>query len=241
MVEGRQAALFRLDPRPRAYRRPDRPRSMSSGPRAGRSGRSRGSPARCRTWPSAQTVSGSRFAARCGEPARSFAQPDLYVADAAPAAVPRNLTDSFEGDIGSALTGDQHAPAARPARRSGTASRRRSSTWRPRRDEPTWWPSTASGKVAKPHPGDHEVIAFTASGDGSRLALVVADATEPGDLFLLEPGSAPSERLTALNAKLFDEVDIAPLKRSSTTASTVARSTPGFRSRQVSRPARGIR
>ena len=55
---------------------------------------------------------GSRLAFRgtLGEPARSFAQPDLYVVDAKPGSTPKNLTAGFDGDIGSGLAGDQHPP-----------------------------------------------------------------------------------------------------------------------------------
>src|SRR5262249_25705856 len=45
---------------------------------------------------------GKRLAFRgtLGEPARSFAQPDLYVVEASPGAAPRNVTAGFDGDIG---------------------------------------------------------------------------------------------------------------------------------------------
>jgi dipeptidyl aminopeptidase/acylaminoacyl peptidase len=152
------------------------------------------------------------FRGTLGEPARSFAQPDLYVVDAAPGAVPRNLTADFDGDIGSGLTGDQ-----RPPRAAGRAL-------------PVWTRDqaaiidvaaergranlvsvdVASGKVTNLSPADQEVIAFTASANGSRLAALIGTPTEPGDLFLVTPGSGPPERLTSLNAKLFAELDITP-------------------------------
>ena len=108
--------------------------------------------------------------------------------------MPRNLTDSFEGDIGSSLTGDQHAPRREPWRRP-IWNREQTAIIDVAAEEGRAnlvAVDAASGTVAKLTRGDHEVIAFTASGDGSRLALVVADATEPGDLFASSPARRPS-------------------------------------------------
>ena len=157
---------------------------------------------------------GKRLAFRgtLGEPARSFAQPDLYVVDATPGAVPRNVTASFDGDIGSGLTGDQHPPRG-AARAVPVWSRDQTAivdvaAERGRANLVSI--DVASGKVTSLTRADQEVIAFTASADGSRLAVLAATATAPGDLFLVQPGSGPPQRLTSLNAKLFAELDITP-------------------------------
>ena len=138
---------------------------------------------------------GKRLAFRgtLGEPARSFAQPDLYVVDATPGAVPRNVTASFDGDIGSGLAGDQHPPRG-AARAVPVWSRDQTAivdvaAERGRANLVSI--DVASGKVTSLTRADQEVIAFTASADGSRLAVLAATATEPGDLFLVQPGSGP--------------------------------------------------
>ena len=124
----------------------------------------------------------------------------------------RNLTASFDGDIGSGLTGDQRPP------RGGSSA------------VPVWSRDqtaiidvaaergranlvsidVASGKVTRLTQADQEVIAFSASAEGSRLATLAATATGLGDLFLVEPGAGLPERLTSLNSKLFEELDISP-------------------------------
>jgi dipeptidyl aminopeptidase/acylaminoacyl peptidase len=152
------------------------------------------------------------FRGTLGEPARSFAQPDLYVADATPSATPRNVTSGFDGDIGSGLAGDQHPPrgAARALpvwNRDQTAIIDVASE-RGRANLVTI--DVASAKIANLTGADQEVMAFTASTDGSRLAVLAATATEPGEVFLVQPGSGTPERLTSLNAKLFAELDITP-------------------------------
>jgi dipeptidyl aminopeptidase/acylaminoacyl peptidase len=152
------------------------------------------------------------FRGTLGEPARSFAQPDLYVVDASPGAGPRNVTAGFDGDIGSGLAGDQHPPRG-AARALSIWSRDQTAivdvaAERGRANLVSI--DVASGKVTSLTRADQEVMAFTSSADGSRLAVLVATATEPGDLFLVQPGSGPPERLTSLNAKLFAELDITP-------------------------------
>ena len=157
---------------------------------------------------------GKRLAFRgtLGEPARSFAQPDLYVAEAAPGAMPRNLTAGFDGDVGSGLTGDQRPPrgaaGARPVWSRDQTAIVDVAAERGRANLVSI--DVESDKVTSLTQGDQEVIAFSASADGSRLAMLAATATEPGDLYLVQPGSGPPERLTALNAKLFAELEINP-------------------------------
>jgi dipeptidyl aminopeptidase/acylaminoacyl peptidase len=157
---------------------------------------------------------GKRLAFRgvLGEPARSFAQPELYVAEATPGAAPRNITAGFDGDIGSGLTGDQHPPrgAARalPVWSRDQAAIVDVAAQRGRANLVSI--DVASGQVTSLARADQEVMGFSASADGSRLAVLAATATELGDLFLVRTGSGLPERLTSLNAKLFAELDITP-------------------------------
>ena len=152
------------------------------------------------------------FRGRLSEPPRSFSQPDLYVVDLTAGAAPRNLTANFEGDIGSGIIGDQSAP-----RGAGRAL----PLWT--RDQKSIIDVAAergranlvsvdvdSGKVTSLTRADHAVMAFDASADGSRLALLASTPTEPGDLFLVQAGSGAPQRLTSLNAGLWTELEITP-------------------------------
>jgi dipeptidyl aminopeptidase/acylaminoacyl peptidase len=156
---------------------------------------------------------GKRLAFRgmLGEPVRSFAQPDLYVADAAPGSEPRNLTAGFDGDVGSGLAGDQHSPrgAARslPIWSADQKSILEVAAQRGRAN--LVWIDVASGKVTSLTQAEHEVAAFTASADGSRIAVQIATATNPGDLFLIQSGYE-AHQLTSVNGKLFAELEISP-------------------------------
>ncbi len=122
------------------------------------------------------------------KPTRSYDQPDLWVVASAPGGEPRNLTAAFDYDIGAHLLGDQHPP-----RGAG-------------RDVPAWSADGSSlivpaeergrvelrrfeirdGRSRQITAGDHEVMAYSAAPDGSRLALVISTPTAIGDLFALD-------------------------------------------------------
>ncbi len=143
-------------------------------------------------------------------PARSYDQPELFVAD--PGAAPRLLTAGYEGDVGGGLTGDQHAPrGSQPSdpiwTKDGravivrTAERGRANLSRI---------DAASGRVEPVTTGDQEVVAYTATPDASRVVVLLSTPTMVGDLFVVdEPGPAP-RRLTNVNEALFSELRITP-------------------------------
>src|SRR5262249_54698417 len=124
-------------------------------------------------------------------PVRSYDQPDLWVAATAPGSEARNLTATFDFDVGGHLIADQHPP------RGGA------------RDLPAWSadgrsllaPAAAHGRVdlrrfdaergdSQPvTAGDHEIVSYTATPDGKRLAVVISTPTAIGDLFALDLGA----------------------------------------------------
>jgi dipeptidyl aminopeptidase/acylaminoacyl peptidase len=145
-----------------------------------------------------------------GEPVRSYDQPELYVADLGAKAPPRLLTGAYDGDVGGGLTGDQRAPRGRlPAgpvwSRDGnsvfvrTADHGRANLQRV---------DVGTGKMDALTTGDQEVVAYTATPDGSRIALVLSTPTEVGDLFVLGPGVGTPRRLTRVNEALSSEVQV---------------------------------
>lgn len=153
-----------------------------------------------------------------GEPVRSYDQPELYVSEVGSPAAPRLLTGAYDADIGAGLTGDQRAPRGSlpagplwaPDGRSvivRSADHGRANLQRV---------DVATGKVNAVTTGDQEVVAYTATPDGGRLALVVSTPTEVGDVFVLDadaaggPGAAASpRRLTRVNEALFSGIELA--------------------------------
>jgi dipeptidyl aminopeptidase/acylaminoacyl peptidase len=150
-------------------------------------------------------------APRGADSVRSYDQPELYVAEVAGGAAPRMLTGGYDADIGAGLTGDQRAPRGNlPAApfwsRDGrsvivrAADHGRANLHRV---------DLASGRLDAVTTGDEEVVGYTATPDGARIALVVSTPTEIGDLFVAEaaPGSVP-RRLTRFNEALFSELQL---------------------------------
>jgi dipeptidyl aminopeptidase/acylaminoacyl peptidase len=125
-----------------------------------------------------------------GHPVRSYSQPDLFVVENTVGATPKNLTAEWDFDIGSGITSDQHAPrGSQPseviwskdgmsilvvAAEYGRANIKRV--------------DVASGRVEPVTAGDHEVIAYTASADVSKMALLISDPASIGDIFVVEIG-----------------------------------------------------
>jgi dipeptidyl aminopeptidase/acylaminoacyl peptidase len=146
-----------------------------------------------------------------GEPVRSYDQPELYVTDVGSKAAPRLLTGAYDGDVGGGLTGDQRAPrgslSAGPIwSRDGrsifvrTADHGRANLQRV---------DAASGKIEALTTGDQEIVAYDATPDGGRLALVVSTPTEVGDLYVLDAAAVTApRRLTRVNETLFSELQI---------------------------------
>jgi dipeptidyl aminopeptidase/acylaminoacyl peptidase len=56
--------------------------------------------------------------------------------------------------------------------------------------------------------GDQEVVAYTASADGSRLAVLLSTATEINDLYALDAATGQTRRLTRVNEALMEELDL---------------------------------
>ena len=150
-----------------------------------------------------------------GEPVRSYDQPELYVSDVGSTAAPRLLTGAYDADIGAGLTGDQRAPrGSLPAgplwARDGRSVIVRSADHGRANLQRV---DAATGKVEAVTTGDQEVVAYTATADGTRLALVVSTPTEVGDVFVLDAsgaGTAASpRRLTRVNEALFAGIELA--------------------------------
>jgi dipeptidyl aminopeptidase/acylaminoacyl peptidase len=150
------------------------------------------------------------FIASVGRPVKSYRQPDLWVMDIAPNAKPRNLTETFDYDIGGGLTGDSSAP------RGGSGS------------APIWTANgrgviagyakegranlatfdTGNGKLSELTRGDHAVSSFRATPDGSKLVYSVSTPTLIGDLYLLSLPGANSKQLTHFNDELFSRLNL---------------------------------
>jgi dipeptidyl aminopeptidase/acylaminoacyl peptidase len=146
------------------------------------------------------------------KPVLSYRQPDLFIADNAPGARPKNLTADYDFDIGGGIGGDQHAPRggnpgdvvwSKDGRHLyvNVAEHGRANLKRI---------EAATGRVEALTTGDQEVVSYTATPDASKMALVISTPVNIGDLFLLDTASGKLTQLTRVNDELFSQLNLTP-------------------------------
>jgi dipeptidyl aminopeptidase/acylaminoacyl peptidase len=154
---------------------------------------------------------GRRFAfhAAVTEPVRSYSQPDLWVMDATPGAKPRNLTATYDFDIGDAVFGDNAAP------RGGRGC---SLSWSPdgrslfdlvnrQGRTPMVRVDAESGAVTDYTRGEQAVVDYSIGSDARTIVALVSTPTMVGDLFRVAADGTES-RLTAVNQKLWSGLNL---------------------------------
>ncbi|HEX9944125.1 MAG TPA: S9 family peptidase [Thermoanaerobaculia bacterium] len=143
-------------------------------------------------------------------PERSHNQTDLFVAEARPGARAANLTASYDGDVGEGLAADQHAPrGGRPQPIVWSRDGRSVCVVTGERGRVNLMRFDASTGAAEPLTrGDQEVASYTASRDGSRMALVVSTPTVIGDLYALDAATGRLTPLVRPNQDLFSQLDL---------------------------------
>ncbi|HVQ30197.1 MAG TPA: S9 family peptidase, partial [Vicinamibacteria bacterium] len=141
--------------------------------------------------------------------ARSFDQPDLFVADV-PGGAAKNLTVAYDYDVDGGAIGDQRAPRgglptplvwSRDQRFviAKTAERGRGNLRKF---------NASTGAVEDLTTGDQDVLAYSAAADVSSLAVVVSTPTVLGDLFLIDTQTGQMRPLYKANQQLFAELDL---------------------------------
>ncbi|MEP7270686.1 MAG: S9 family peptidase [Acidobacteriota bacterium] len=145
-------------------------------------------------------------------PVQSYTQPDLFIMENSAAASVRNLTAKYDFDIGGAIGGDQRAP------RGGSPG---SVLWS--KDHRSLIVNVAengranlkridisSGKVEPLTTGDHEVVAYSATPDTSKMVLLISTTASIGDLFFFDTASGKMTQLTRVNDALFSQLNLTP-------------------------------
>jgi dipeptidyl aminopeptidase/acylaminoacyl peptidase len=152
------------------------------------------------------------FVASVTQPVNSYTQPDLWIVDLTPNAKPRNLTATFDYDVGNGPFGDNAAP------RAGG------------RNPPIWTADgknlievygkegkaslasfdATSGAVTDLINGNQAVLRVRASNDTSKLVYTISTPARINDLFVLDrqsPNSQPRQ-LTDINKELFSKLNL---------------------------------
>ncbi len=159
----------------------------------------------------ALSADGRRFAfhGAVTQPVRSYSQPDLWVMDAAPNAQPRNLTATYDFDMGSGVGGDNAAP-----RGAGGPTLH----WSP--DGSTLFDVAArqgrailvrvdaqSGAVSDMTRGDQAVMNFTVTPDARTVVALISTPVMIGDLFTVAADGV-QRRLTDVNTRLSSQLTL---------------------------------
>jgi dipeptidyl aminopeptidase/acylaminoacyl peptidase len=150
------------------------------------------------------------FYASTNQPVRSYTQPDLWVMDLSADAKPRNLTATFDFDLGGGVGGDNTAP------RGGGGV------------QPVWSADGKSvvalvGKEGKAMLGafdaetgketdvtanNEAVVSFRTTPDASKIALLISTPTKIGDLYWLDRSTGIRKQLTHINDELFSKLNL---------------------------------
>jgi dipeptidyl aminopeptidase/acylaminoacyl peptidase len=141
---------------------------------------------------------------------RSYSQPDLFVTTIEAGSTPKNLTANYDFDIAGDVGGDQGPPRgggeSKPfwsadgrnifvrASEEGRANLKRI--------------DSETGKVEAVTKGDQAVISYSATQDGSKMAMLVSTTTNVGDVFLVNSRSGEMEPVTHVNAELFAKLHL---------------------------------
>jgi dipeptidyl aminopeptidase/acylaminoacyl peptidase len=164
------------------------------------------------------------FVASVTQPVNSYTQPDLWIVDLTTNSKPRNLTATFDFDVGNGPFGDNAAP------RAGG------------RNPPIWTADgkslielygkegksilasfdATSGAVTDLVSGNQAVLRVRASNDASKLVYTISTATRINDLFVLdrqprndrgsrslsESANTQPQQLTDVNKELFSKLNL---------------------------------
>ena len=150
------------------------------------------------------------FIAAVSQPVRSYSQPDLWVMDMTANAKPRNLTTTFDFDIGSGLTGDNVAPRAGGGNLPVWSADGRSVTVGYAKEGKANLGSfdVSTGKLSDVTTGNHAVVNYRALPDASKFVLLISTPTRVGDLYWLDKPGAQPRQLTRLNDELFAKLNL---------------------------------
>jgi dipeptidyl aminopeptidase/acylaminoacyl peptidase len=147
------------------------------------------------------------------QPVRSYSQPDLWVMDLTPNAQPRNLTASYDFDMGSSVFGDNAAP------RGGNGA---TLHWSP---DGRWLFDTVAkqgrtplvradaqtGAVTEITHGDQAVLDFSVTPDARTAVALVSTPVAIGDLFTVSMEgnqNGAQTRITDANKALWSQLNL---------------------------------
>ena len=147
------------------------------------------------------------------QPVRSYSQPDLWIMDLTPNAQPRNLTASYDFDMGSSVFGDNAAP------RGGNGATLHWSadgrwlfdTVAKQGRTPLVRVDAQTGAVTEITRGDQAVLDFSVTPDARTVVALVSTPVTIGDLFTVsteDNQNGAQTRITDANKTLWSQLNL---------------------------------
>ncbi len=145
---------------------------------------------------------------------RSYSRPDLWLTAVEPGSAPKRLTSDYDYDVGASLGGDQAPPrGASPAKPYWSADSRflyviATELGRANLKRISVEPGPSAGQVQSLTMGDHNIAAYSATPDASRVAALISTPLSIGDLYLIDGQTGKRERITDINGELFSQLNL---------------------------------
>ncbi len=150
------------------------------------------------------------FYAATNKPVRSYTEPDLWVMNLAPDEQPRNLTATFDFDLGGGVGGDNTAPRGGGGFPPVWSADGKSIVALVGKEGKAMLASfdVASGKETNLTSGNEAIVSFRATPSASKFALLISTPTKIGDLYWFDRSSGKRTQLTHINDELFSKLNL---------------------------------
>jgi dipeptidyl aminopeptidase/acylaminoacyl peptidase len=150
------------------------------------------------------------FIASAADPVNSYTQPDLWVLDLTKDAKPRNLTGTFDWDVGASVFGDMGSPRAGGGNIPIWTADGKAIVENFAKEGQTNLASfdVATGAVTEITKGNQAIVRFRMAPDASKLVYHLSTPTRIGDLFWLDRVSGEARQLTHANDELLGQLNL---------------------------------
>ena len=149
------------------------------------------------------------FHGSVSQPVRSYSQPDLWVMDVGPDAKPKNLTASYDFDLGDSVFGDNAPPRGGRSRGLYWSSDGRTlyDTINKLGHSPIVRVDAQTGAVTELTHGDEAVLEFMVNPSSNSIVAMISNPVMIGDLFSISSDGSQT-RITDVNQKLWSQLNL---------------------------------
>jgi dipeptidyl aminopeptidase/acylaminoacyl peptidase len=150
------------------------------------------------------------FYAATNKPVRSYTEPDLWVMDLAPDAQPRNLTATFDFDLGGGVGGDNTAPRGGGGTPPVWSADGKSIVASIGKEGKAMLGSfdASTGKETDVSASNEAIVSYRATPDATKFALLISTPTKIGDLYWFDKSAGTRKQLTHINDGLFSKLNL---------------------------------